>query len=166
MWLVEQYLKYLISFVILWAIVTAHRNVACGNMRTNQMMPLIKQEEYFFYYPREVSVNNFERERDLVFFEMTLPGKPGTEEFVARVIGLPGDLIRIDAGTVVVNNEPRAEEYIPASSRKTEDMVEILIPRDHIFVLSDMRTNAKLDSRSFGPISKHSIRGRLRRSSE
>lgn len=162
MWLVEAYLKYLIGFVILWCIIWAERNVACSTMRSDQMLPLLKKEDYFMYYPREVQASDFKKEKDLVYFGQSPQGRVTENEFVARVIALPGESVRIDNGTVSVNGAPQPEQFVNPQYRSYETMPEIVVPRDHIFVLSDLRGDNFRDSRAYGPISKYAILGRLR----
>ncbi|OGD87601.1 signal peptidase I [Candidatus Curtissbacteria bacterium RIFCSPHIGHO2_01_FULL_41_11] len=77
-------------------------------------------------------------------------------DFIKRVIGLPGEKIRIEDGSVFINGEKLAEPY---ETQPTTGTVEVAIGNDQYFVLGDNR-NASSDSRSFGPISKDSIRGR------
>jgi len=41
------------------------------------------------------------------------------KSYIKRVIGLPGDRVRIDAGTVLVNGRPLEEDYVPRQYRDT-----------------------------------------------
>ncbi len=162
MWIIENYLKYFIGMAILWAVIWAQRNLACTSMTTDQMVPLMKKEDYFMYYPRQRSTNEFRRNTDLVYFTQRARGINRNEEYVARVVGLPGDRVKIENGTVIVNGEPQPDNYVKEELKYREEMPEILVPREHLFVLSDSRRVLGYDSRSFGPISRHSIQGRVR----
>ena len=163
MWRIENYLKYIIGMVLLWLIVWSQSSFGCAPMPTDQMMPRMKKEDYFLYYPRERAAGNFSRNRDLVFFnQRSETWGIKTDEFVARVIGLPGDRVRIDNGVVNVNGDPIPDDYVQDVYKSRDDLPEIIVPRDHLFVLSDMRANFQLDSRTFGPISRHSIKGRVK----
>lgn len=77
-------------------------------------------------------------------------------DFIKRVIGLPGEQVRIENGSVFINGEKLDEPY---ETQQTSGTEEIAVGQDQYFVLGDNR-NASSDSRSFGPISKQSIRGR------
>ncbi len=77
-------------------------------------------------------------------------------DFIKRVIGLPGESIKIEDGAVFINGEKLGETY---ETQSTTGTVEITLDRDQYFVLGDNR-NASSDSRSFGAISKESITGR------
>ncbi len=78
---------------------------------------------------------------DIIVFKF--PYNP-QEEFIKRVIALPGDTVEIRQGEVLVNNDPIDEQYIsepPLSSFSSRE-----VPEDHYFVLGDNRNNS-LDSR-------------------
>lgn len=162
MWLVEAYIKYLLGFIVLWSIIWLERNIACSSMTSEQMLPLLRKEDYFTYYPRDRQASDFRREKDLVYYQQATTGLVTAGEFVARVIALPGDTVAIDNGTVILNGQPQPEQYINQQFASHETIPEIIIPRDHIFVLADARGDNRGDSRAFGPIWKHAILGRLR----
>ena len=69
--------------------------------------------------------------------------------FIKRVIGLPGDRIRIDRGDVYVNGVKLDEPYVRHGDRRT--YAEITVPPATLYVLGDNRAESE-DSRSFGPV--------------
>jgi signal peptidase I len=79
------------------------------------------------------------------------------DAFVKRVIGLPGDTIEIRGSTVYLNGEPLTEDYV--SAEPYNDMPEVTVPADSIFVMGDNRYNSQ-DSRYVGPIGQDAIIGR------
>lgn len=87
------------------------------------------------------------------------------EFFIKRVIGLPGERVVVSSGKVFVYNtgHPSGVEldetsYLDADVQ-TLGNIEITIGPTEYYVLGDHRS-ASLDSRSFGPIPRHSIVGR------
>jgi signal peptidase I len=90
---------------------------------------------------------------------------------VKRVIGLPGESVRIDKKQVYINGEPLPEPYAvfnkPAGSNgydafanfRGDNMVEMTVPDDNYFVMGDNRDNS-YDSRFWGTLPGKMIRGR------
>ena len=70
------------------------------------------------------------------------------QEYIKRVIGLPGDRIRIINGEVYVNDERIDEPYIAAAPRYQS---EWRVPDESLFVLGDNRNNSS-DSHNWGPV--------------
>lgn len=77
--------------------------------------------------------------------------------FIKRVIGLPGDRIRIDGGRVFVDGAKLDEPYVLHPDDRS--FGEIVIPDGDIYVLGDNRAESE-DSRAFGPVSDASLVGR------
>lgn len=84
----------------------------------------------------------------------------GVQFMIKRVVGLPGDVIKIVDNQVYLNGDPLDEPYILEEMTSTEDMTTI-INEDEVFVMGDNRNNS-LDSRDFGAMSiKKQIRGKV-----
>ena len=73
-----------------------------------------------------------------------------TELLIKRVIGLPGDRIRIERGNVYVNGVHLNEPYVHFPDTRT--FSEITVPARSVYVLGDNRAQSE-DSRFFGPVS-------------
>lgn len=82
-----------------------------------------------------------------------------TKSYIKRVIGVPGDQIEIDHGTVILNGKPLAESYVPEEFRDTVSMVSTKVPPDEYFVLGDHRSSSN-DSRSWGMVPRRFIYGK------
>jgi signal peptidase I len=68
-------------------------------------------------------------------------GVASTEDFVKRVIGLPGDVVEIDHGSVFVNGDRIQEPYLNPN-RDTSSFGPITVPPGMLFVLGDNRTES------------------------
>ena len=89
---------------------------------------------------------------DVVVFHF--PGDPG-QEYIKRIIGLPGDTIRVNNGTVSINGQPIDEPYIAANPRYQGKWE---VPAGHIFVLGDNRNNSS-DSHNWGSVPMENVIG-------
>ena len=78
-------------------------------------------------------------------------------DFIKRIIGLPGENIEIKDHRVYINGLKLDEPYI---SIPTTGDTNLTIGNDEFFVLGDNR-GASSDSRSFGPIKRKSIKGKV-----
>jgi signal peptidase I len=117
------------------------------------MEPLIHSGEYVlintfafrFGRPRRGEIVAFRHEGDV------------REVFIKRVIGLPGDRIRIDRGRVYVNGTKQDEPYVQDADDRS--LPGIMVPPASVYVLGDNRANSE-DSRAFGPVSDDRLIGR------
>lgn len=76
--------------------------------------------------------------------------------FIKRVIGLPGETVRIRDGRVVGLDE---SSYLAADVR-TGGQMDVVLGAGEYFVLGDNR-EASSDSRSWGPLPRNDIIGRV-----
>jgi len=81
------------------------------------------------------------------------------KSYIKRVIGLPGDQVRIEHGQVYVNDRPLMEDYVEEDYRDYSSMEERVVPADQYFVLGDHR-NSSSDSRAWGWVPRTSIYGK------
>ena len=83
--------------------------------------------------------------------------KDPSRDFIKRVIGVPGDRVRVEAGLVYVNDVPIQESYI--SNNAGRDIEEQAVPPESYFVLGDNRPNSS-DSRNWGFVPEDNIIGK------
>jgi signal peptidase I len=79
------------------------------------------------------------------------------QTFLKRIVALPGDRVRIERGTLVVNDAAVHEPYVSFPDRR--DVPETTVPAHAIYVLGDNRAESE-DSRTWGPIDEGSIIGK------
>lgn len=96
--------------------------------------------------------------RDIVVFHF--PDNP-EEDYIKRVIGLPGDRVEIRDVRIYVNNQVLDEPYInePCQPDRCEDNVWQL-GSDEYFMMGDNRNHSS-DSRFFGPVKRKFIVGEV-----
>ena len=89
-----------------------------------------------------------------------MPRAVARRKVTARVIGLPGDRVKIVKGEVLVNNSKAGGPVDKKAAAET--YAEIIVPRNTVFVLCDNRGQKTLDSRALVPIGSWAILGKLR----
>lgn len=86
------------------------------------------------------------------------------DEFIKRIIALPGEEVSISRGKIYINGRELEEEYLPKDTQVTpgrylQEGQSITVPANSYFVLGDNRSQS-LDSRNIGPIERQYITGR------
>lgn len=110
---------------------------------------------------------------DIAVFEAPPLAQSGDiKDLVKRVIGLPGETVTADGGTVVVDGRRLSEPYLPKGTTTSFPDVPpgcgapadgqngCVVPEGHLFMMGDNREASK-DSRVFGPIAESTIVGRV-----
>ena len=64
--------------------------------------------------------------------------QPEDEDFIKRVVGLPGDVVELRDGSLLVNNEVIEEPYLDPD-RDTRSYGPVTVPSGMLFVLGDNR---------------------------
>jgi len=118
-----------------------------------------------FYPPAEASDGEDVLHYDplSIFARLTgLPFLPQPEAYIKRIIGLPGDKVRIIKNQgVFINGHPLQEAYHYGSIEYLPEYgaTEIEVPEGHYFVLGDNR-NYSYDSHYWGFLPKERVIGR------
>ncbi|HLF85183.1 MAG TPA: signal peptidase I [Blastocatellia bacterium] len=131
------------------------------------MQPRLENDERIFVNKFEYNFTSIKRGDIIVFW---FPDDP-TKSFIKRVIGLPDDIIEMDAsGHIIINGEPKEESYLApernqaARSRWTQSQYtsgsqRVRVKAHYYFVMGDNRDQSN-DSRSWGLVPEKYIYGK------
>lgn len=98
---------------------------------------------------------------DVARFDVVVMRNPVNEaiDYVKRIVGVPGDRVRLEHGELWVNGERVSEEFAPIHDDATTP--ETVVPRGQFFVLGDNRP-ISCDSREFGFVDGALLKGKVR----
>ena len=83
---------------------------------------------------------------------------PSTDEYIKRVVALPGERVEGHQGKVLVDGRELVEPYL-ADGTVTSEFAAVVVPPDTVWVMGDNRGNSA-DSRIFGPVPESTVVGR------
>jgi signal peptidase I len=94
---------------------------------------------------------------DIVVFHA--PPNP-EQDYIKRVIGVPGEHVHITDGKVYVNDQPLTEPYINEQNFRAacSKYCDVTLGADEYFLMGDNRNHSS-DSRDFGPVKWQNIVG-------
>ena len=144
----KKFIKELIPYIIIIICVVIIRTFIVTPVRVDgvSMSPTLENNEILILNKVDKSYNRF----DVIVFNYN------NEKLVKRIIGLPGETIKVKDNKLYINNKYINEEF---THRLTDDYeYERVIPSNTYFVMGDNRSNS-LDSRFIGPINKQNIEG-------
>lgn len=81
------------------------------------------------------------------------------EDYIKRVIALPGDTIEIRNQDILINGVVQKEPYPQNMLLPNTYFGPVQVPPDHLFVMGDNRPNSR-DSRSFGALPEDLVIGK------
>ncbi len=119
------------------------------------MMPGLDDQERIFVNKFVYRLEPIQR-GDIVVFRYP---RDLSKSYIKRVIGMPGDRIRIEEGRVILNGKALSEPYVPEDFEDLRSYPETLVPANSYFVLGDHRSMSN-DSRDFGPVEQQYISGK------
>ena len=151
---IETVVIALVIAVVLYLFIMTPHEVLGSSMR-----PTYKNGEYLMANKLVYRFGEPQR-GDVIIFQYS-----ETQDFIKRIVGIPGDSIMIKDGKIYVNgNQLDESSYLQETVYTSggEYLAEgesITIGQNEYFVLGDNRAHSS-DSRSFGPISENQIKGK------
>ena len=125
------------------------------------MLPTLNDNDYVLATKIDLRFSNPSRS-DIVILKDPFDS---SQDFVKRVIALPGEKLLIRDGSVYINGHKLDEPYLPEAWTAINNPPPwsvgdgAVIPANQYFVMGDNR-NRSQDSRLFGPIGRDRIDGR------
>lgn len=169
-WLIELVAVVLVAVVIAFLLRTFV--VATYSIPSGSMEPTLKIGDRIVVNKLSYHLHGVDRGNIVVF--STPPAEncagPPVSDLVKRVIGLPGEVISLNDGHVLINGRVQPELYLPPSAR--DDTYPgpgsadyslhhaFRIPTGDVYVMGDNRTES-CDSRYWGPIAESTIVGKV-----
>jgi signal peptidase I len=144
----------LLETLVLAVVLFVGINLASARVRVDgtSMVPTLQDGEFVLVNKLSYKFGEVER-GDIIVFHY--PKNPD-EDLIKRVIGLPGDVVKVHDGHVYINNIMLNETYIADAPNYTN---ESQVPADNFFVLGDNRNNSS-DSHSWGLLPREQIVGK------
>jgi len=150
-WFRDLFLSVLIAIVV---ILFLYQPV---KVEGTSMQPSLDNNERIFInkFVYRFGISDIGRGDTVVFL---YPGDT-SKSYIKRVIGIPGDTVKIENGTVIVNGKALSEPYVAQDFRDQIPMEVKTVPPDQYFVLGDHRSSSN-DSRSWGWVPRQNIYGK------
>jgi signal peptidase I len=132
------------------------------------MIPTLNNGEYVLISRLSYKLGDFQRGDIIVFRPPMYPDAPfwqrifglpiddDYEDYIKRIIGLPGETVRIDNGAVYINGLKLTESYIAAPPDYSNEWT---VPEGQLFVLGDNRNNSA-DSHAWGFLPEKNVLGK------
>lgn len=117
------------------------------------MLPTLKAGDFVIVNKIAYRLGSPDR-GDVIIFHY--PPDPEREPYIKRIIGLPGDSVRVSGGRVLINDHALSEPYISADPTYEGAWV---IPAGSLFVLGDNR-NSSSDSHQWGMVPLENVIGK------
>ena len=151
---IKQFIVDLLETVILAVVLFFAINAVSARVRVDgfSMLPTLQDGEYVLVN-RLAYRNDLPDRGDIIVF--ISPQSPDLD-LIKRVIGLPGDTVKIFDGKVQVNGQQLNEPYIAAAPIYNG---EWNVPGDNLFVLGDNRNDSS-DSHAWGLLPVENVIGK------
>lgn len=147
--LVETIVLALLLFLVIRQVVQNYR------IESHSMEPNFYEGQFVLVSKLAYRLGEPHRGEVVVFHN---PGNT-SEDYIKRIIGLPGDTVEVVGDTVLINGQELAQPF--AHNLNTEGSLfgPLVVPEDTLFVMGDNRPRSS-DSRAIGPIDQDLVVGK------
>ncbi len=155
--LLQTFVIFAAVFLVIFLFVAQPHKVSGPSMKNtfhNDDYIITDKLTYRFSNPQRGNVIVFQAPRD------------HSTDFIKRIIGLPGDKVKIEAGKVYINDKLLNEPYLMPGIQTFANQGFIAegetktVPQNEYFALGDNRVQSS-DSRDWGYIKRNEILGRV-----
>lgn len=137
---------------------------------SESMHPTLNRDDRVLVNKLSYRLGDVERGDVVVFPRPDGAPDQGIDDYIKRVIALPGETISFSEGTVFIDGRALSEDYVDGATTVSDQLIlgcdnatpaadTCQVPADAVFVLGDNR-GSSFDSRYFGPIVEDTIVGR------
>ena len=159
----KSFAKEVLQTLLLTAVIFFGTRLAVQNYRVegSSMYGTLHHSE-FVLVNKLAYVRSEPQHGDIIVFNY--PQDP-SEQFVKRIIAIPGDTIEIRQGIVYVNGERVTEPYVSKGTQLAgfadrDELSNRTVPADAFFVMGDNRRGSR-DSREWGYLPRKFIVGKV-----
>jgi signal peptidase I len=168
---IRQFLRETLETVGLAVILFLGINLVSARVRVEgySMIPTLRNGEYVLVSRIAYKLGDFKR-GDIIVFRppmypeasswqrlLGLPDFSGDyEDYIKRIIGLPGETVKVADGRVFINGVPLEEPYIAAPPDYYDERT---VPAGELYVLGDNRGNSA-DSHAWGFVPQQNVLGK------
>ena len=151
--------SYRLAFILFWSILMyflVQRYVVSAGVVTDISMHPSLPEGNYYLVNKYLYVFALPERGDIVVLRRD---RFASEQYVKRVIGLPGERLLIRSGAVYINGRQLKEPYALGST--FPDLGPLTIEKETYFVMGDNRPVSE-DSRHYGAVPVTHIQGKIR----
>jgi signal peptidase I len=146
-----------VAFILVAAFIIRYFLIQPFVVEGNSMEPNFHNKQYLLVDKISYKLRQPARGEVIVFN----PPNNSSQNYIKRIIGLPGETIKITGGNIYINDLDLDEKYLTqnGSTMTSSNDFSIALKDNEYFVMGDNRNHSS-DSREFGALPKTNIIGR------
>lgn len=157
-WLFIKDTVQVVFFALILTFILRSWVIEARQIPSGSMIPILQIGDRLLVDKIIYKINDL-HQRDIIVFAPPPEAQDGNikNDFIKRIIGLPGDKIEVAGGKVLLNDKPLNEPYIAEAPNYT--FGPVTVPEGDLFVMGDNRNNS-YDGHSWGFLPMANVKGR------